>query len=423
MNATLNGPTGRISLSPAPMRVGRVPDNQLVVNDTQVSSHHAQIYPDGQGYSIVDLGSTNGTFVNEQRLTPNMPYHLNANDRIRVGNTFYSYEMSYSSPDMQNVSPIPGSPGIAPSSYNSPPVMSGSASGTPELPPTVAVAGANYQNPTLYVPQPVEGAYTPQMPVQYPNAPGYAPPPPGMPVTPGFPAPPQQQKKRNPLLLILGIVGGIVLLGIIGCVVLFAFVFNAVSGPTNALNAYCNGIKSSDYQSAYNQLSSSTRNNASLYDFTEFAQENGGSGHVSSCNVSSVSIDNGVGKGVIDYSYKDGSSKSISYTLTSESDGWKLTNVNVTTPGITLRIFCDAIGRKDYQTAYNQLTSDTQAGLTEADFAKQLSNASSCTASNITPTNTGATATLTYTLTDGTTSPATDHLIMQNGVWKIHDQS
>ncbi|HYX51752.1 MAG TPA: FHA domain-containing protein, partial [Ktedonobacteraceae bacterium] len=94
MNATIIGPYGPTTLEPTPypFTIGRAPDNQLVVNDPKVSSHHAQIRPEGQGYEIFDLGSHNGTFVNEQQLIPNLPRFLYSGDQIRIGDTKFTYE-------------------------------------------------------------------------------------------------------------------------------------------------------------------------------------------------------------------------------------------------------------------------------------------------------------------------------------------
>ena len=50
-------------------RIGRVPDNDIVVPHVSVSRHHAELRTTAGGYRIVDLGSHNGTFVNEQRVT------------------------------------------------------------------------------------------------------------------------------------------------------------------------------------------------------------------------------------------------------------------------------------------------------------------------------------------------------------------
>src|SRR5690242_17902716 len=96
MEATLNSSLGRQMLGQTPLRIGRAPDNTLVINDPQSSSHHAEIAPgfDGNSYQITDLNSTNGTFVNEQRLPPNMPRPLTSGDVIRIGNTNFNYEVS-----------------------------------------------------------------------------------------------------------------------------------------------------------------------------------------------------------------------------------------------------------------------------------------------------------------------------------------
>ena len=51
------------------LRIGRGPDNDLVVNDLSVSRHHAELRNTGGQYEIVDKGSHNGTFVNGQQVT------------------------------------------------------------------------------------------------------------------------------------------------------------------------------------------------------------------------------------------------------------------------------------------------------------------------------------------------------------------
>ena len=52
------------------MRIGRTPDNGLVLSDLDVSRNHAELRKSATGsYEIVDLGSHNGTYVNGQRVT------------------------------------------------------------------------------------------------------------------------------------------------------------------------------------------------------------------------------------------------------------------------------------------------------------------------------------------------------------------
>src|SRR5579875_2646400 len=48
------------------LRIGRAPDNDLVLSDPSVSSHHAELRRGAGRYRIVDLDSRNGTYVNER---------------------------------------------------------------------------------------------------------------------------------------------------------------------------------------------------------------------------------------------------------------------------------------------------------------------------------------------------------------------
>ena len=63
-------PTRRVQLSDKPVRIGRTPDNDLVVADLDFSRHHAELRKSLTGnYEIIDLGSHNGIFVNGKRVS------------------------------------------------------------------------------------------------------------------------------------------------------------------------------------------------------------------------------------------------------------------------------------------------------------------------------------------------------------------
>ena len=68
-------------------RIGRDPDNELIAATAQVSRHHAEIRFDGTCWNLVDLQSTNGTFVNGQRIWPGQPRRLQPGDVVRFGPT------------------------------------------------------------------------------------------------------------------------------------------------------------------------------------------------------------------------------------------------------------------------------------------------------------------------------------------------
>ena len=112
VKAALISSLGRTVLGSDILTIGRDADNRLVIRDPTVSRYHSQIRPDGQGYAIIDLGSVNGTFVNGQRLTSNMPRLLYSGDTFRIGDITFTYEEEYpTSSDNTNASfPVVGSP-------------------------------------------------------------------------------------------------------------------------------------------------------------------------------------------------------------------------------------------------------------------------------------------------------------------------
>ncbi|HEV7234815.1 MAG TPA: FHA domain-containing protein [Ktedonobacteraceae bacterium] len=72
-----------IPLGAPQISIGRHPDNNLVLNHPQVSGHHARLERMPNGYRIVDLGSTNGVYVNARRIANHQM--LSPNDEVRIG--------------------------------------------------------------------------------------------------------------------------------------------------------------------------------------------------------------------------------------------------------------------------------------------------------------------------------------------------
>ncbi len=71
--------------------IGRLPECDVHVEDTQVSRRHAEIRADAGGYVLVDLGSLNGTLVNGMPVTEHL---LVDGDEIKLGAAIIRFEAS-----------------------------------------------------------------------------------------------------------------------------------------------------------------------------------------------------------------------------------------------------------------------------------------------------------------------------------------
>lgn len=86
-----HGPQSGVSLPLGqPILIGRAADCQLLLDDDYVSTRHARITLGPAGYQLEDLGSTNGSFVNNARITT--PTAIGPSDTVRIGRTLMVLE-------------------------------------------------------------------------------------------------------------------------------------------------------------------------------------------------------------------------------------------------------------------------------------------------------------------------------------------
>ena len=67
------------------LEIGRESSCQIRPEDTYISQQHARIFERNGSWVVEDLGSTNGTYLNQQKVT--VPSQISPGDRIRVGKT------------------------------------------------------------------------------------------------------------------------------------------------------------------------------------------------------------------------------------------------------------------------------------------------------------------------------------------------
>jgi DNA-binding winged helix-turn-helix (wHTH) protein len=91
-NAWLVGAT-EVALRPGENVLGRDGEGIILVKSSTVSRRHAQIVIDANGVMVEDLGSKNGTYVNDQRVSGPTP--ITDGDQIRVGSLLFTFRQSH----------------------------------------------------------------------------------------------------------------------------------------------------------------------------------------------------------------------------------------------------------------------------------------------------------------------------------------
>lgn len=143
--------------------LGRDLSNDIVINDPEISRRHSRLFSQGNSYILEDLGSTNGTFVNGQRLMgPNV---LRPGDVITFGERMsLIFEAADFDPDATVVGPTarPAYEEPAAPAYSPPPTAYASPQPNAYPAPDVSAGappadGYANQMPAAYAPE----AYTP----------------------------------------------------------------------------------------------------------------------------------------------------------------------------------------------------------------------------------------------------------------------
>lgn len=395
MEAALNGPLGRTILEPAVLTIGSSPDNQLVLRSANVAEHQAEIRPEGQGYSITDLGSDSGTFVNGERLDWNTPRLLSPGDTIMIGDTRFTYE--------GDATQSPGSDqGYAQGNATQSPGI-GQEPGRPQ--------GSPIGEHTAYDPgmgpgwQPYGQSY-PQSPFEQPKYPGGIP---GSASAYGGSA--VARRRRIWIWISLGIIVLLLLGG-------GAYYYFSRSTPEKTLDAYCQALQAQNYLAAYDQLASSLQSTETEPQYAAISQA---LGKFSTCTHGSASIIANTATANLTLISSSGQRYKGTITLLQDnSSNWKI-SILLSSPDLTLNTFCNALKIGDFQSAYSELTSTLKSQHSETQFESDFGGLT-CSYSKIAVSGINAAATATFTNSTGASSPGAFTLMedqSSNNDWKI----
>lgn len=134
------------------IEIGKAPHNRIVLSDPTVSSTHAIVLAQGGGYNIVDLGSSNGTFINGRRLGAES-HTLQHGDKIQLGQALLTFRNPAETVESKTarLSPealeeirrralIPGALGVSP--VTQPGAQSNQSAWAPPVAPAQAVSAS-----------------------------------------------------------------------------------------------------------------------------------------------------------------------------------------------------------------------------------------------------------------------------------------
>ena len=158
------------------MTIGRGPDNTCTLEDLAASRHHAEISSKGPGFLIKDLRSSNGTWVNRERVEN---HQLADGDEIRIGGTV----MTFSDPQWEKATIMVDMTELEDSEVTQ--AQTARAPASPQPPPVELEVKASPPPPVAPPPvAPPQEISPPAMPPAQAPAPPVAPPPPPVGIPP-----------------------------------------------------------------------------------------------------------------------------------------------------------------------------------------------------------------------------------------------
>jgi hypothetical protein len=335
--------------------VGREAGCDVVVSDGSVSRKHARLERRAEGWTVIDQGSANGTFVDSQRVAEAV---LRAGQEVRFGAVRFRVEIEADDIEATVVaSPSPDATVAAPQLMVTPPLGVPTArpgGAAPPPPPTPQASPASSPG----APPPIPKAGPPPVPRPASAPPPSAPAPPragGPPSAPSaagardrfasrtpaaaapvgqMPPPPVSVRKgKSPFFwMVTGCCGclllGVLLVGGIGGAALFA-----TRAPAQAVQEQLAELRQGDVDAAYGRLSGDLQARLTREEFERLVQDHPGLKDNKDATFWSRSVSNDKARlsGVL--MSRAGDVEQVTFELANEGGAWKVTGIQVGSSG------------------------------------------------------------------------------------------
>ncbi len=365
MESVLHGTFGRVSLGKRDITIGQATNNHIVIDDARVAAYHACIRSEATGYSITDLGTPGGTYLNGVRLKSYIPYVLHHFDTICIGNTTCLYEIV-------------------------------------TLTPSFVSTGLRYLPliPTIRYPAPWQPLFR---------------------ASPGLKLLPLHFSRPLIVATLLGIALTLGLLAQLALAV-SGWIQNFTAAHT--LYTYCTALKSQNYTAAYAHLDSDSQHTLRLADFVYIIQRPTGMSTIVNCHVTAIHIVGTFARGRISYKQSDGTTFTVDYILRKQGHSWKISHLTASTSDLLLATYCYALARQAYALAYTLWSTSVRRELTVSAFTHRLHALAitACTATTTRVSATHAFAIIAYTMHYASSQLYFVDLLYDEGRWWIDGQ-
>jgi hypothetical protein len=255
--------------------IGREPTCDVVVSDGSVSRKHAKLEKRPQGWTVVDQGSANGTFLDSQRASEAV---LRTGQELRFGAVGFRVEIE--SDDGVSATMVAAAPEptvVAPSPIKAP------SSAPAVTPPLGSPAPAPPPLPKPKVPPVRTAPPTGAPPPPVPEAPGAAPAKPRVatsaasgPVGQMAPPPAPAKKGRGPLFWMVTGCCGCLLLGVLLAVLGGGAILYSTQAPVSAVQSQLKELKRGDVDGVYQKMADEYRAQVSPEAFAELVARHPG---------------------------------------------------------------------------------------------------------------------------------------------------